>query len=369
LYILYCAFHTVQQAAGNVKTYKDGNGMTEVELPRVAVLSLGGTVAMTSDEGAGATPTVDAAGLVAAVPGLTERARVVAEALSSIPGASLRLPDLIGFVGRMESLCDEGAEGVVVTTGTDTLEEVAYLFDLLWGRNEPLVVTGAMRTADAAGSDGPGNLLGAVTVAASREARGRGVFVVINDDVHTARAARKTHTTRLSAFESVGGPPLGRVHEGRVLLWAAEPRQPALRPSANVSTVPRVALLRLTLDQDVELLDHAAATHDGLVVEVFGAGHVPAWWVGALGLAAKRVPVAMTSRTGSGALLRSSYGFPGSERDLVGLGLHFLDDMDGVKARILLMTALLVSSDRKEVDQHMSMHAAGQAFCDDRKRS
>jgi L-asparaginase len=338
--------------------------MSEVELPQVAVLSLGGTVAMTSSDGAGATPTVDAAGLVSTVPGLGEQARVVAEALSSIPGASLRLPDLIGFVARMEALCDEGARGLVVTTGTDTLEEVAYLFDLLWDRGEPLVVTGAMRTADAAGSDGPGNLLSAVTVAASDEARGRGVLVVISDDVHAARAARKCHTTRLSAFESVGEPPLGRVHEGRVLLRPAEPRHPALRPSARVATIPRVAVLRLTLDQDVELLNHVAATHDGLVVEVFGAGHVPAWWVKALGSAATRIPIAITSRTGSGVLLRRSYGFRGSERDLVDLGLHFLDDMDGVKGRILLMTALLVSSDREEVDRLVSMHAAGQALCE-----
>lgn len=343
--------------------------MTEVGLPRIGVLSLGGTVAMTSIDAVGATPTVDAAGLVGAVPGIEERANVMTEALSSIPGASLRLVDLLGFVPRMESLCDQGARGLVVTTGTDTLEEVAYALDLVWGRDEPLVITGAMRTADAAGSDGPGNLLGAVTVAASFEARARGCLVVINDDVHSGRAVRKAHTTRLDAFESIAGPSLGRVHEGRVLLRAAEPRQPVLGLPPTIATVPRVALLRLTLDQDVELLNHAAATHDGLVIEAFGAGHVPAWWVNALDSAVRRVPVAVTSRTGEGALLRNSYGFSGSERDLVNLGLHFMDEMDGVKARILLIAALLASTERKEVDDIMSINTPGQAFAGTRHQS
>ena len=329
--------------------------MSDADLPQIAVLSLGGTVAMTTGDGAGAKPTVDAAGLVAAVPGIERRARVVTEALSSTPGASLRLGDLLRFVPRMESLCGEGADGLVVTTGTDTLEEVAYVFDLVWNRDEPLVVTGAMRTADAAGSDGPGNLLGAVTVAASAEARGRGCLVVLNDDVHSGRAARKIHTTRLDAFESFGQPPLGRVHEGRTLLRAVDPRQPVAQLPARFTAVPRVALLRLTLDQDVDLLEYAAATHDGVVIEVFGAGHVPAWWVDALRAAVQRVPIAITSRTGEGALLRNSYGFRGSERDLADIGLHFMDEMDGVKARILLIAALLTSSDREEVENIMSM--------------
>lgn len=332
--------------------------MTDAHLPRVAVISLGGTVAMTDQGGEGATPTVSADRLVARVPELLSRATVVTEALPPVPSASLRLADLVALVPRLESLCDQGAQGVVLTTGTDTLEEVAYLVDLLWDRDEPVVVTGAMRTADAPGSDGPANLLGAVTVAASRDARGLGCLAVMNDDVHTGRLVRKTHTTRLDAFESVGSAPLGRVHEGQFRCDNnSEPPRILLAPEQPVITLPRVALLRLTIDQDVDLLSHAAHTHDGVVVEVFGAGHVPQWWLEALKDATSRVPVALTSRTGSGAMLRNTYGFPGSERDMLDMGLHLMDHMDGVKARILLTVALMTTSERSRVDEIMVANA------------
>ena len=343
--------------------------MPRPDPPQVAVLSLGGTVAMTTVDDAGARPRVGAAELVSAVPELEERARVTTLALSSVPSASLRLMDLLGFFTKMESVCDEGAQGVVLTTGTDTLEEVAYLFDLFWCREQPVVVTGAMRTADAPGTDGPSNLLGAVTVAASPEARGRGCLVVINDDVHTGRAVRKAHTTRLDAFTSVGGSSVGRVHEGRALLRPALPRQHVLRMPSQARNVPKVALIRLTLDQDVDLFEHAAQTHDGVVVEVFGAGHIPAWWVDAVERATRRVPVVVTSRTGDGALLRDSYGFRGSERDLVNAGVHVLDELDGVKARILLIAALLTASDRKEVDEIMTSATPSTALADRRGES
>lgn len=326
--------------------------MLDAELPRVAVLSLGGTVAMTAASGtSGAIPTVTADELVAQVPGLRRRADVVTGALSSVPSASLRLVSLLEAIPQLENLCAQGADGIVLTTGTDTLEEVSYLIDLFWRRDEPVVITGAMRTADAASSDGPANLLAAVTVAASPTARGLGCLTVMNDGVHSGRFVRKTHTTRVDAFASVGPGPLGRVHEGRAELGGTAPRARTILPlHPGVDPVPTVALLRLALDLDVELLSYAAQTYDGIVVEAFGAGHVPEWWVDALHDAHQKVPVVVTSRTGSGAMLRRSYGFRGSEKDLLELGLHLFDDMDGVKARILLTAALLTSSDRSETD-------------------
>lgn len=330
--------------------------MTTAERPTVAVVSLGGTVAMTSQDSRGAAPTVDAEGLVATVPKLQDHARVEAHQFSSVPSASLRVSDLIGFLPRLERLCDEGAQGLVITTGTDTLEEVSYLFDLLWKRSEALVVTGAMRTADAVGSDGPANLLASVTVAASAQARDRGCLVVLNDEVHAARAVRKAHTTRLDAFVSSGHAPIGRLHEGKVRLRARQERSPVLELPAELTRAPRVALLRLTLDQEVDLLQHAVEGYDGIVLEVYGAGHVPSWWIDALRPAVQRLPIAVTTRTGSGPLLRNSYGFDGSERDLVELGLHLLDDMDGLKARILLIAALLHSPDREGVTKIMCNH-------------
>lgn len=318
--------------------------------PRVDVLSLGGTVAMTTGSGDGAVPTVDAASLVAGVPGLDRHARVEAYELCRVPSASLRVEDVLAALARARECCERGAEGVVMTTGTDTLEEVAYLVDLIWPLEQPVVVTGAMRPADALGSDGPGNLLAAVATAASAGARGRGCLVVLDEVVHTARDVRKTHTTRLSAFATVGHAPAAVFQEGLVRWGARTPRALVHEVPADVGTAPRVALLRLALGDDTTLLTHAAAAYDGVVVEAFGAGHVPAWWVEALADAAREVPVVVTSRTGSGALLRGSYAFAGSERDLVAAGLHLVDDMDGVKARILLVVTLLAARGRAEVD-------------------
>jgi L-asparaginase len=248
---------------------------------------------------------------------------------------------------------------VVVTTGTDTLEEVAYLLHLLWRRDEPVVVTGAMRTADAPGSDGPANVLAAVTVAASPTARGHGCLVTLNNQVHSAAAVRKSHTTSPAAFRSVGAVPVGEVHEGTARLAAPAPRPTPLPLPAALGDVPRVALLRVTLDDDAELFRHAASHYDGVVVEVFGAGHVPSWWVEPLREAARRIPVAVVSRTGEGRLLRGSYGFPGSERDLVSADTLLIDGFDGIKARILLTLALLSSSDRTEVTRAVLANCPG----------
>lgn len=313
--------------------------------PRVAVMSLGGTIAMTRGGApSGAAPTADADALVAAVPGLCDVATVTASSLVNVPSASLELETLLSSLHELQGACDNGAAGVVVTTGTDTLEEVAYLYHLLWRRPQPLVVTGAMRTADAAGADGPGNLLAAVTVAADPCARERGCLVVMNDEVHAAQTVQKTHTASTAAFRSPGSGPLGRVHEGRALLAPRSRRLPPLEVR-QVSHIPRVALLRVCLGDDTVLLARAVEAYDGLVIEALGGGHVPAWWAEPLLDAAKRLPVVLASRTGCGTLLSSTYGFVGSESQLLAGGLISAGSLTGVKARVLLSIALLTGAD------------------------
>lgn len=318
--------------------------------PRVSVRSLGGTVAMTSARPgpAGAVPTVDAAGLVHAVPRLAEVAAIDAASLCATPSASLDLRELMSYPRLLESACRDGSDGVVVTTGTDTMEEVAYLFDLLWGRPEPLVLTGAMRTADSPGADGPANLLAAVTVAAALPARGRGCLVVMNDEVHSAETVRKLHTTSTAAFASPASGPVGRVHEGTALLRTPPVRREVLDVDL-ARQLPRVALVRVGLGDDTAMLDHAVQTYDGVVVEAMGGGHVPAWWAEPLLAAARRVPVMLASRTGCGPLLERTYGFTGSERQLLDGGVLSAGALDGLKARILLTVALMSTGDACEV--------------------
>ena len=312
----------------------------------------------TSLSAEGATPTADAAALVAAVPRLAQIAEIDAASLLALPSASLDVASLLQVLTDLDAACSAGADGVVVTTGTDALEEVAYLFHLLWRRPEPLVLTGAMRTADAPSADGPANLLGAVTVAASAEARGRGCLVVMNDEVHAADVVQKRHTTSVAAFASPGRGPVGRLHEGEALLAPRVPRGRILELPEN-SRVPAVGLVRVALGHDTALLERAAEVYDGLVIEGAGGGHVPSWWVEPLLGAAERIPVVLASRTGAGALLTRTYGYVGAERLLLDGGLLPAGDLDGLKARVLLMVALMSTGERGGVEQTVLDIASG----------
>lgn len=329
-----------------------------VPLPVVEVFSLGGTVSMTSTGSQpGATPSEGAEALVRALPALGEAAVLRTATLASVPSASLDVAGMLALLPELQGACARGADGVVVTTGTDTLEEVAYLLDLVWEGPQPLVLTGAMRTADSPGADGPANLLAAVRLAASPQARGRGCLVVMNDEVHAADAVRKMHTTSAAAFASPSTGPVGRVHEGVLLLRPQAARPAPLRPAAG-RLVPRVGLVRVALGDDTTLLDHAAQSYDGIVVEAFGGGHVPTWWVDRLLEAARRFPVVLASRTGAGALLRRTYGFVGSERQLLDGGLLAAGGLDGLKARILLTVAIM-SVDRADLPATFSARSDG----------
>jgi L-asparaginase len=226
---------------------------------------------------------------------------------------------------------------VVVTQGTDTLEETAFLLDLLLEVDQPVVMTGAMRNPTLPGADGPANLLAAVQVATAANARGLGVLVVLNDQIHAARFVSKRHSTLPSAFDSAVGP-LGWVSEGVPRIPLSLPRWVTLPPKPG--TTARVGLVTACFDDDGRLVTAAADGADGLVIEALGGGHVPATLIEPLTDAAARMPVVMTSRTGQGDTLRGTYGFPGSETDLLGRGLIPGGWLDGPKARVLLMALL-----------------------------
>lgn len=307
----------------------------------VHVLSLGGTIAMTTRaDGRGVEPALDAAALVAGVPELAAVARIEAEEFRRLPGAHLRLTDLVALAGRVRELVAAGSDGVVVTQGTDTIEEVAFALDLLSGADRPVVVTGALRGPGQPGADGPANLLAAVRVAAGDEARGLGVVVTMNDEIHAARFVRKLHTSRPSAFASPSAGPIGWVAEDRVRI--------PLRPAARVvigaplgTQPPPVALVTVTLGDDGRVLRELADLgFGGVVLAGFGAGHVPGHLVDDATRLARRIPVVLASRCGAGEGFRTTYGFPGSERDLLSRGLLTAGALDPFKARILLSLAL-----------------------------
>ena len=320
--------------------------MTELAgLPQVTVFSLGGTIASTSAGGGGVVPQLGARELVDAVPQLREVAGLETVAFRQTASGDLTFGDLVALAGEITKRFEAGDAGVVVTQGTDTIEETSFALDLLVRGPRPVVVTGAMRNPTLAGPDGPANLLAAVQVAAAPEAAGLGTLVVLNDEIHAARFVRKTHTASPATFRSPSTGPLGWVVEGRPRIAF---RAPALDGvlTGVIDDVPPVALLTAVLGDDSRLIERLEELrYAGLVLEAFGGGHVPAHVVPALADLATRVPVVLASRTGGGEVLRTTYGFPGSERDLLDRGLIPAGFLDGPKARILLSLLLATGAD------------------------
>jgi L-asparaginase len=307
--------------------------------PRLLFLSLGGTITMLPAASGGIAPTLGAAELVASVPELATVAEIEAESPFRLPSPSLQPGHLVQVAERIAAGFAAGMDGVVVIQGTDTIEESAFLLDLLVSDDRAVVITGAMRGADAPGADGPANLLAAARVAVAPAARGLGTLAVLNYDIHAARFVQKSHTALPSAFASPLAGPLGVVAEGRVQIYSRVTRMPGL-PAGDGPPAP-IALLRWGMGDDGRLLASLPGLgFAGAVIEGMGAGHVPADAAPLLGELARHMPVVLASRSMTGPVFTQTYGYAGGEMDLIGRGLIPAGLLSGLKARILLGLAL-----------------------------
>ncbi len=320
-----------------------------LDLPKVAVLSLGGTISSTDEGGKGVEPTLTGEALVADVPRIADVAEVSAVSFRQAPSGELTLDDLIELALEIEDRVDAGAAGAVVTQGTDTIEETSFVLDLLVNRDAPVVVTGAMRNPTLPGADGPANLLAAIQVVASGKAKGLGTMVVMNDEIHAARFVQKTHTQNPATFRSPNAGPIGWISESEVRLALHPPAMRKIEVPGDAPDRP-VALLTITLGDDGRLLGAAEEMgYEGLVIEAMGGGHVPSVMIEKLEELAQKMPVILASRTGGGEVLRRTYGFPGSEMDLLERGLISAGAFDGLKARLLLSLLLRSGASREEI--------------------
>lgn len=324
--------------------------------PHIAVASLGGTITMTSGtDGNGILPTLGADELLAAVPALDDLATLSANTLFTVSGASLEFEHLNEALKWARKMVSDGNDGVVLVQGTDTIEESAYFFDLYWDLPEPLVVTGAMRSPQTTSSDGPANLLAAVTVAGDGISRGRGVLVVMNDEIHAASRVRKVRASGLAAFSSPFFGILGQLEEGRVIYGNELSRIEPLLPMTSW-TAKYVAFLETHLGDQGQLLSLVRKPpFDGVVLSGFGVGHVSSSLAEAVTAAVETCPVVLTTRTGAGTTFERTYGFIGSESDLLTRGVVPAGWLDNRKSCVLLSCLLTEGRDVASIREEFAV--------------
>ena len=307
------------------------------------ILTTGGTIASLPEPGGGGKrPALSGQDLVAGLPGLDAIAEVSVEEIASESSWNLTPADMLAVARRAAAALEEpDVEGVVVTHGTDTLEETAFLCDLTVRSDGPVVVVGAMRSPDEASADGPRNLMNAVRVASAPEARGAGAFVAMNDEVHAARWVRKLDTALASAFGSPRRGPVGRVTPAAVELPWLPPRGFTTDPPDELPH--EVALVSAYPGMDGGAITAAleATGAAGLVVEGTGSGNVPGTAVAGIEAAIDRgLPVVIATRVPGGVTGSGGYGSPGGGARLRDLGVVAAGPLSAGKARLLLMVLL-----------------------------
>lgn len=317
----------------------------------MALVFTGGTISMRVETaGGGAVPALGAAEVVAAARGIEAVAELRVEEWGRFPGPHMTIDKLWALRNRVATLVAlPEVAGVVVTHGTDTLEESAYLATRSIATNKPVVFTGAMRNASELGWDGPANLTDAVRVAASDVAHGYGALVVLNSRVFAAVDVTKAHTHLLDSFESPGLGPVGVVDDGEVIFRRSLPSlPPVIAPAALGDPVD---IILAYAGADSRLLDVSVRTARGVVVAALGRGNVPPDLAAGIrrGVDAG-VPIVISSRAWRGRV-GETYGYQGGGRNLASLGAILAGARRPQQARIDLLLALGAGYDREQLTE------------------
>jgi len=321
--------------------------------PAIRILATGGTIAGAGDAQSygyksGSFKVED---LIAAVPQLKEVAELSGEQVANIGSQDMNNAVWLNLAKRVNEVLASGdVEGVVITHGTDTMEETAFFLDLTIKSEKPVVLVGSMRPATAISADGPANLFQAVSVAASPAAKGRGVLVVLNDEVHAARNVTKTDTTSIETFKSPNRGPVGLVHTGTIAWFEQMDRPHTSRSEFDVSRatqLPRVDIIYAHANMSPDLIDAAVrAGAKGLVIAGVGDGNMTKEALAALGRVAKSgVVVVRSTRLPSGLVLRNNEVNDDKE------GFVASGEFTAPKARVLLQLALTKTKDVKQIQR------------------
>lgn len=314
--------------------------MSCCEKKTVTVFATGGTIAMKYDEAAGGLiPACTGEDLTAAVPGLSDLAHIEVEQVCNVPSGHMT-PDIMFTLHQRaeEVLARDDVTGVVITHGTDTVEETAYFLDLTHSSDKPIVLTAAMRGAAETSPDGPANIYCAVQAAAAPESRNKGVMVCLNNLLHAAGEVMKTHSANCATFDSPWWGPIGYVDCDRVIYR----RTPTPFEHFDPKTLSaRVDLIKAVTGSGREYIDFAVEQGiQGLVIEGFGRGNIPPGMINGIADAvAKGVAVVVSTRTPGGRVL-DVYGYAGSVTDSCKHGAIMGGEISAAKARLKLILAL-----------------------------
>jgi L-asparaginase len=335
-----------------------GASLAAAELPLVKILSTGGTIASRYDPvQKGFVPALSGAQLVEAVPELSSVARLDVEAVASI-GSSDMTPEIWLKLAKRanEVLADPKFAGVVITHGTDTMEETAYFLDLTVTSDKPVILVGAQRAASIKDTDGPRNLMGAVRVAVSPEAKGKGAMIVMNGEINAAREVTKTSTLDVGTFRTLEFGKLGYVEDDGVRFYRAPTRRQTI-PVTPDTKLGRIEIVMHYAGADGSVIRGLLQQGglDGLVIAGAGLGHVSGSMFDAIEqVRAMGIPVVISTRVYTGRTL-PLYAAKGSGVSLVKIGCVESDNLSPQKARVLLMLAMTRTKDPeglKEIFQH-----------------
>lgn len=332
----------------------------EAKLPTVVLVATGGTIAMKIDPVKKApVPATSGEDLVATVPEIAKIARIEVQNLSNVPSDYMDPERWVGLAGAVrEALSRPEVAGVIVSHGTDTLEETGWFLDLTIEDPKPIVLIGAQRNASEPDFDGPRNLLDAARICVSPDARGKGALLALNGQINAAREATKTHTSSVETFKSGEFGFVGVADSDRVLFYRTPVRRQHVplvaRKDAQGKPVPlpRVDVVAMYGGADGALVRAAvAAGARGLVIQALGWGNMNVPMYEAVAEALKKgIPVVVSTRVPTGRVL-PVYGFQGGGKTTKDLGAVFADDLSPQKARILLMLALQTTSDPAQLQK------------------
>jgi L-asparaginase len=323
-------------------------------LPRILVLATGGTIA-----GAQASATdygyksgaYDVDSLLRAVPNLDKLAVITGEQVANIGSQDMNDEVWLRLAKRVNEVLESpDADAILITHGTDTLEETSYFLSLVTKSDKPVVMVGSMRPATAVSADGPGNIYTGVAVAADRGARGKGTLVCLNDEIHYARNVVKTNTTSVQTFKSLNRGPAGVVHTGKIDWFEAMDRKLGKTSEFSLdglAKLPRVDVIYAHANMSADLIDAAVRSGaQGVVVAGVGDGNMTAPALDALTKAAKAgVVVVRSTRLPEGIVLRNN------EVNDDKLGFVASGELNPAKSRVLLQLALTKTRDPGRIQQ------------------